>query len=336
MYFNAVKFCVAGAVVAFSAAGAVCSAGAAGETVETVDDAPALQAASAGKIDRHYIYSPQLQERVTVDVWLPGGYDPSREKGYPVVYMHDGQNLFDASTSWNNQSWEMDSVTDRLIGDGEIEPAVIVGVHSVAATRKGDLMPEKALEYITSLPDSSLKEFLDRKSVRGDAYAAFLVETLKPAMDSLYRLSPDLCHTSLMGSSMGGLMSVYAMSEYPEVFGSAACLSTHWVGTLDCNPAFPSAMLGYLADHLPRDGRHRLYLDHGTTSLDSLYGPWEEKVISLVDSLGYNPGAVCCGRPRFESYVAQGAGHEERYWRDRVEKPLRFLLGHCGSRHCSE
>lgn len=291
---------------------------------------PALQTASAGEINRHYIYSPEMDETITVDVWIPDGYPAADGHRYPVIYMHDGQNLFDAATTWNRQSWEMDSVVSALAAAGEIEAPVIVGVHSVARTRKEDLMPENVKDYIKCVldPGSALHTFLAKGTLRGNAYAAFLVKTLKPAMDATYRLTGSADSTFVMGSSMGGLMSVYAMSEYPGIFGGAACLSTHWVGTLDGNPAFPDAMHDYPADHLPRDGRHRLYLDHGTVSIDSLYGEANERIVALADSLGYKMAPCSDGsRPALDNFVDQGAGHEERYWAARVARPLRFLLG---------
>lgn len=291
---------------------------------------PALQHPSAGDIDRHYIYSPQMNETITVDVWTPEGYADSKDR-FPVIYMHDGQNLFDASTTWNGQAWEMDSVTAMLAASGEIAAPVIVGIHSVAQTRIGDLMPEDALKNVTRPVEGEMKEFADTAKVRGNAYAAFIVETLKPQMDSVYRLGAGPDSTFVMGSSMGGLMSIYAMSEYPEVFGGAGCLSIHWVGTLDGNPAFSDAMLAYLNDKLPRDGRHRLYLDHGTVSIDSLYGPSEERVIALAKSLGYaDCSATATAAPTLRHFVDQEAGHEERYWAARVDRPLRFLLGKKG------
>lgn len=293
---------------------------------------PALQQATSGSINRHYVYSPQMGDTITVDVWLPEGFDDATGNRYPVIYMHDGQNLFDATTSWNCQSWEMDSITNHMAMSGEIIAPVIVGIHSVNQTRLGDLMPENALDFLTDQPDSTLSAFISATPLRGNAYAAFIVETLKPMMDSIYPLSANRDSTFLMGSSMGGLMSIYAMSEYPEVFGGAACLSTHWVGTLDGNPAFPTAMYRYLAEKLPRDGQHRLYLDHGTLTIDSLYGPWEERIISLADSLGYKTTSAAQQAsypeymPTLETYIDEGAGHEERYWAKRVSRPLRFLL----------
>lgn len=304
-----------------------------GKTTATDDmkqeEKPALQNATVGKIDRHYVYSPEMRETITVDVWTPEGYPAADGHRYPVIYMHDGQNLFDATTSWNRQSWEMDSVTGKLIAGGEIEAPVIVGVHSVTQTRLGDLMPENALKFIKEEnPSQGLSDFVNANPIRGNAYAAFIVKTLKPMMDSTYRLTASADSTFLMGSSMGGLMSVYAMSEYPETFGAAACLSTHWIGTVDGDPSFANAMHDYLAASLPRDGRHRLYFDHGTISLDSLYGPANERMVRLAESLGYSLSpAGPSSRPSLDNFIDEGAGHEEHYWAARVARPLRFLLG---------
>lgn len=314
------------ALMMMTGCGAVASGDKGMDECDQPEGAPALQVASVGEIDRRYVYSPQMGETITVDVWTPEGYGDDAGR-YPVIYMHDGQNLFDASTSWNRQSWEMDSVTGELAGRGEISAPVIVGIHSVAATRTGDLMPEKALGYIKEIKGEAVRKFLDTASVRGDAYAAFIVETLKPMIDSAYRVGAGADSTFVMGSSMGGLMSVYALSEYPEVFGGAGCLSTHWVGTLDGDPTFSDAMYAYLSDNLPRDGRHRIYFDHGTTSIDSLYGPSEDRMIALAKGLGYADSLSGAEVVTLERFVDEGAGHEERYWAARVARPLRFLLG---------
>lgn len=117
-----------------------------------------------------------------------------------------------------------------------------------------------------------------------------------------------------MGSSMGGLISLYAVNEYPDVFGAAACLSTHW-------PAVEGVVLPYLHDHLPAPGRHRFYFDHGTTTIDVLYSPIQRQVDDLMAAAGYRPGHDWLTR------VFPGARHFESDWRARVHVPLTFLLG---------
>lgn len=297
----------------------LCAVLLAGSMAAAAEKAP-LQVPECGRVERLCLWSPQMADSVTVDVWLPDGYAPGGKEAYPVIYMHDGQNLFDASTTWNHQSWEMDTTMCGLIGRGEIAPAIVVGIHSSAATRVADLMPEKAVR------DRGMDETLASvvpagTPVRGDAYAEFLARTLKPAVDSLYRTLPDKAHTTVMGSSMGGLMSIYALCEYPDVFGNALCLSTHWIGTPEVTDRFASAMYDYIDAKLPpSDGVRKLYFDHGTETVDAFYGPAEERILGLVRSKGYGEGTLL-------NLVADGAPHDEDAWARRVAVPIRFLLG---------
>lgn len=278
-----------------------------------------LQTPSAGKVDRHYLFSPQLNDTITIDVWTPEGFSVSRENKYPVIYMHDGQNLFDATTTWNRQSWEMDSVVNELVETNLIEAPVIVGIHSKSESRLGDLMPEKAFYMIENLPDTVAYEGHPIE-VRGDRYAAFVAETLMPRMTSLYNLSELPGDTFVMGSSMGGLMSVYMISEYPELFGGAGCLSTHWPGDPFSGWPLMPAMLRYLDKSLPSSATHKLYFDHGTKDIDAFYGEAEKMVLDLIKRKGYEEGV------NLEDFVDEGAGHQERFWSKRVYRPLVFLL----------
>lgn len=278
-----------------------------------------LQTPCAGKMDRHYIFSPQLSDTITIDVWTPEGYSAQREKAYPVIYMHDGQNLFDANTTWNHQSWEMDSVTSALINQKLIEASVIVGIHSKSESRLGDLMPEKAFFMIENLPDT-VSYSGHPINVRGDKYAAFVTQTLMPQMNAEYNLSQKAEETIVMGSSMGGLMSIYMICEYPDLFGGAGCLSTHWPGDPFSHWPLMPAMLRYLEKALPSSGNHKLYFDHGTEDIDAFYGEAELQVLELVKKNGYVTGVS------LDNYVDEGAGHQERFWAKRVERPLRFLL----------
>lgn len=282
----------------------------------TADNHP-LQQAESGKIERILLPSPELNDTMTIDVWLPEGFDTDRR--YPVLYMHDGQNLYDANTTWNHQSWEMDSTGGRLIANGETDPFIIVGIHSDPSKRVSQLMPKRAVA------DAGLEELMTEvklkgQKVLGDEYAAFVVNTLKPYIDAKFPTLSDRENTSVMGSSMGGLMSLYLICEYPEVFGGAGCLSTHWYGSLDAADKFGNAMMAYVADRLPDPATHRIYFDHGTSTIDYYYGPWNTRALLTAQEKGYHYGK------NLDSYVDYGAPHEESAWCKRVDRPLRFLF----------
>lgn len=273
---------------------------------------------TSGKLHHLDLYSPEMNETIKVDVWTPDGYSDAVK--YPVIYMHDGQNLFDANSTWNHQAWEIDSVMGKLLAADSIKPAIVVGIYSVDTTRLSDLMPEKPLKYLTT---DSIKTFIDKYMCKGlyraDEYLAFIVNTLRPVINENYSTDTTMQATSIMGSSMGGLISIYGMCEYPDVFGSAACLSTHWSGAINRNDDFPAAMRHYLIEALPRTGNHRLYMDCGDKTIDSVYIPYFHQMNALADSLGYK-------NERLMTLFFPGHAHEERAWASRVEIPLMFLL----------
>lgn len=278
---------------------------------------PSQLEVTSGNLWRANIFSPELNETIKVDVWTPNGYTTSKK--YPVVYMHDGQNLFDANSTWNHQSWEIDSVMGELIADKKIKPAIVVGIHSVDTTRIGDLMPERVVEMT---PPGKVRDFIDmmcRGQYRADEYLSFIVNTLKPTIDSHFSILTDRKSTSIMGSSMGGLISIYGVTEYPEVFGAAVCMSTHWTGAIGDNADFPTAMKYYLMDKFPRNGDYLLYFDNGDCSYDSQYIPAYELMNSLFDFLGYHEGE------KLKTGIFQGHSHSEQSWSQRVEIPLEFL-----------
>lgn len=242
-----------------------------------------------------------------VMVMLPPGYDEAQS--YPVLYMHDGQMLFDSTTTWNKQEWGMDEVVTRLIHEKKIRPVIVVGIYNTG---------NRALEYMPNAPRTEIDTMKRPKGFEGevmsDHYLKFLTKELKPFIDETFATQTEPENTFIMGSSMGGLISCYAISEYPEVFGGAACLSTHW-------PAMDGVFLKYVEKNLPDPDTHKIYFDHGTATLDSLYEPFQEKVDVYVANQDYTQGENWMTK-KFE-----GANHSENAWRKRVHIPLEFLLG---------
>jgi predicted alpha/beta superfamily hydrolase len=151
--------------------------------------------------------------------------------------------------------------------------------------RIAEYMPRKALsrDRDGDVPSGVAGGGPIKRPILSDSYLRFIVEELKPFIDGAYRTRLGREDTFIMGSSMGALISLYAVLEYPLVFGGAACISTHW-------PAGDSAMVPYLARVLPRPGRHRFYFDHGTATLDSLYPPLQATVDQSMRAAGYVAG----------------------------------------------
>ncbi|WP_440998743.1 alpha/beta hydrolase [Fodinibius sp. SL11] len=270
---------------------------------------------TSGHINRYHFSSDFVDAR-NVDIWLPDNYSSSNK--YSVLYMHDGQMLFDSSKTWNNQEWKVDEVAGKLISEDKISPVIVVGIWNNDDQRFAEYFPAKAVNYIPKTQRDSLMK-LGPVNLKADYYLKFLVSELKPFIDSTYSTQPGSEHTYLMGSSMGGLISIYGLSEYPDLFGGAACLSTHWIGTSKSDNIIPKAINSYLSANLPSPENHKIYFDHGTATLDSLYPPYQDLIDQTMRDKGYTP----------ENWISrefEGADHSEKSWSNRLHIPLTFLL----------
>lgn len=281
---------------------------------------------SFGELIRHADFPSQFVGKRNIDVWLPEGYP--NDAAYGVLYMHDGQNLYDSTVTWNHQEWMVDEVLTELAGKEKTPPMVVVGIFNNGDMRHAEYFPEKPFNLmtkkeITSLEDKIGKEKLERfrKVNCSDDYLAFIVGELKPFIDSTYATLPDQENTFIAGSSMGGLISMYAICEYPGVFRGAGCLSTHWPGFEDYpgNPV-PEAFVRYLDKNLPPPGSHRIWFDHGTETLDATYAPHQRKIDEVIQKHGYRSS-------QWITKVYPGANHSERAWQKRLDEMLLFILG---------
>ena len=277
-----------------------------------------LPKVSAGKIERLENFPSRYIKPRNIDVWLPDNY--SADKRYHVIYMHDGQMLFDPTSTWNKRAWQVDSSLSRLINEGRIADTIVVGIWNNGEYRHAEYYPEKFLAY---LPKAKRDEFT-KKALRGkplaDRYLKFLVRELKPAIDKKYATRMERESTLVMGSSMGGLISLYAFSEYPGVFGGAAAISTHWPAIHEANAEFPLAAYNYLQASLPKADGRRLYMDYGTAELDALYPPYQVFVDQIMRGKGYDANTWITREFKDE-------GHNEDAWAKRFEIPVLFLMG---------
>ena len=301
--------------------------GAAVLAVFLITDAPlardaAAPAVSSGEVVVIEDFGSSYVPARNILVWLPEGY--SEETRYAVLYMHDGDMLFDASTTWNGQEWGVDEAAARLMDEGDVRDFIVVGIPNAGPGRHAEYFPQKPFEMMTAQQQERFYA-MGREhgavfdgEVRSDAYLRFLVEELKPYIDSNYAVHADSDNTFVMGSSMGGLISIYALARYPDVFGGAACLSTHWPGVMphSDNP-WPLQMQRFLAGALA--GGKKVWFDHGTEDLDSSYPELQKQVDVVMREKGYGPN-------NWVTYVDEGANHSEDAWRARLHMPLEFLL----------
>lgn len=281
--------------------------------------------AANGRIERIPAFRSKFVSARNIDVWLPGDYD--KNKKYAVIYLHDGQTLFDPSLSWVKQEWKVDETMGKLIREGAIRDAIAVGIWNSETGRVGDYFPQKAFEMLPKRYVDSLTMELNKSKytqgmfsdIHSDNYLRFIVTELKPFIDQKYSTKPEKANTFIGGSSYGGLISMYAICEYPEIFEGAACLSTHWIGTFVDNPTIAGAFIDYFKAHIPNPRDHKLYFDYGTETLDQYYEPYQKRIDSIMKSNNYTPD-------NWNTLKFEGKNHSEEAWSQRLHIPLTFLL----------
>ena len=253
---------------------------------------------SAPRLDRHpSFHSRSLDRSRDLVVYLPPGYGDDRSRRYPVLYMHDGQNLFDPATSFvRGQYWRLGEMADMLIAEGRVQPLVIVGVNHTGTGRVEEYTPTR-----------------DRRLGGGLAktYGRFLTEELKPFVDARYRTLPDRQHTGLGGSSLGGLSTLFLGLRHADVFGKLAVLSPSvWWGR--------RAILRYVARARPKPDT-RIWLDIGGA----------EGRVAITDVRRLRAALVAAGwRDHADLRYVEPAGatHSEAAWADRVGNVLEYLF----------
>jgi enterochelin esterase-like enzyme len=281
---------------------------------------------SSGRLERIHSFASGYVDARNIDVWLPHGYDS--KKKYAVMYMHDGQMLYDSTTTWNKLAWDVDDVAAALIKEKKVKDFIVVGIWNAGPKRHVEYFPQKPFESLPQAVQDTLyaanrsggASVFNNGKVQSDKYLLFIVQELKPYIDQKYATLKDRANTVIAGSSMGGLISMYAICEYPEVFGGAACLSTHWPGifTMDNNPV-PDAFFKYLAANLPDPKTHKLYFDYGTATLDAMYPPLQKKADAIIKARGYDV-------TNWMTKEFPGEDHSETAWHKRLHIPMAFLM----------
>jgi len=248
-------------------------------------------------------HSKILNNDRDVLVYLPPGYEATKKR-YSVLYLHDGQNLFDGATSFiPGQEWRVDETAQRLIAAGKIEPLIIIGINNAGKDRINEYTPAEDAKY--------------KMGGKADLYGHMLVEELKPFIDAHYRTKKGAEHTGLGGSSLGGLVSIYLALKYPTVFGRAAVVSPSvW---------FANKQIVHYVEALPKKPKVRIWMDIGTKE----GGTTEEAQQTVSDARLLKETLIKKGWKLGKdlNYVeAEGAQHNEAAWAARVESILTFLF----------
>lgn len=272
-------------------------------------------AVGSGTVNSYFFRSKLVDSR-NIEIWLPDGYNLNKK--YAVLYMHDGQMLFNPAITWNQQAWMVADTLGKLLGKGLIQNTIVVGIDNNGNKREAEYFPQAV---VSAIPDPEKTDLLNLMSggPEADNYLKFIVTELKPYIDQNYPVFTDQKHTFIGGSSLGGLISLYALCSYPDVFSDIFCMSTHWIGTFYKNTQIPSAIINYLDKNLPAPAGHKIYFDHGTAGLDSMYSDAQLRIDSLMAAKGY-AGAD------YKSLVFPGGDHNENSWKARFRFPALFVL----------
>jgi enterochelin esterase-like enzyme len=276
--------------------------------------------ASPGRMVRIEAFAARQVQPRAVTVWLPADYERKPKQRFPVLYVQDGADAF------GPEGLNLDGTITRLSRAGRMRPVIVVAVAGTAL-RQREYFPSKLYELLPPEYRKSV-ELVTRGSPMGDAYAAFLATELKPAIDRHYRTLAGPADSWVLGNSMGGLIALYAVGEYPKLFGRGAALSPYWPLGAPIGPPFGTEAGATMAANvfgtwLMRSGAdprvNRLYMDRGTAALDAMFPPFAQKIDALMPGLGWQRDAT------WQSRVFAGAGHDLKAWRARIDAPLLFL-----------
>jgi predicted alpha/beta superfamily hydrolase len=236
-------------------------------------------------------------------VYLPPEYEKDKSQRYPVLYMHDGQNLFDDATSFAGE-WHADETAEALIKEGKIPPLIIVGIENAGGERVDEYTP------VTSRGEGG----------RGALYAKFVVEEVKPFIDQAYRTRPDRASTGVGGSSLGGLISLYIVKQYPDVFGRCAAVSPSLWWNLG------QFLAEAQADATWARGT-RIWLDMGTKEDEENAIVSQMRINDCTDLARSLERAGLKPAQDFTWRKIEGAGHNEAAWAERFDDVLIYLYG---------
>ena len=275
------------------------------QTTESLAPTPIRAGGATGDLRLHEFRSRIFRNTRFVRVWLPPGYDDAQNQSrhYPALYLNDGQNLFEASSSFTGVEWQVDETADRLIREGAVPPMIVVGLDNAGKDRLREYMPHRSIHPMML-------------RAQGRYYPDFLMKEVMPFVERNYRVATGPENTGLGGSSLGGLVALYTAIVRPEVIGRLLIESPSlWISNRQ----------------LIKDSRtvriwpERIFLAAGTAEAGS-----PERSRAVVDDVRELAAIVrraVLSERRLRLVIQEGAGHTESAWAERFSEALQFLFG---------
>jgi predicted alpha/beta superfamily hydrolase len=269
-------------------------------------DSAAIRAGeAAGDLRLHEFRSRVFRNTRFLRVWLPAGYDDAENAGrhYPVFYLNDGQNLFEAATSFTGVEWQVDETAERLIGEGAVPPMIIVGIDNAGKDRIREYMPHRSMNPMML-------------RVQGRHYPDFLMKEVMPFVERNYRVATGAENTGLGGSSLGGLIALYTVMVRPGVIGRLL---------VESPSLWASGRQAIRESRAVRIWPERMFLGVGTAEAGS--AERSRTVVDDVRELAAILRRAVLSEKRLRLMIKDGAGHNEAAWAERFPEALRFLFG---------
>jgi enterochelin esterase-like enzyme len=276
------------------------------QKISEASGAAAIRAGGAtGDLRLHEFRSRIFRNTRFVRVWLPPGYDDTENQGrdYPVLYLNDGQNLFEAASSYTGVEWQVDETADRLIREGAVPPMIIVGIDHATKDRNREYIPHRSMQPMML-------------RVQGRYYPDFLMKEVMPFVDRNYRVATGPENTGLGGSSLGGLIALYCAIVRPGIIGRLL---------LESPSLWASNRQAIKESRAVRIWPERIFLAAGTAEAGS--AERSRTVVDDVRELAAIVRRAVLSEKRLRLVITEGAGHTESAWAERFPEALQFLFG---------
>lgn len=269
---------------------------------------------STGRLVRIENFPSHFVQSRNIDVWLPENY--TLNKKYSVLYMQDGQMLFNPSPVNDNYEWRLDEVLDSLMQKASIEDCIVVGIWSVENYKMSEYFPEKIKQFLPTKYRKKMFSAHQDSMASSSAYLKFLAWELKPYIDKNFSVLVEKENTYIAGSGYGGLISIYTVCEFPEIFSSAASLSSLYNNP---NELIQKATLKYLKKHIPEPVDHKFYIDTWDEMPKEHYIKFQIKINEMFKKKKYSDANYFCMDYQQES-------PNELSWSNRIGIALKFLI----------